>query len=109
MFLHISFYINLGEEGDPIKKPIPDSGAPKGPGNDLSDNQEDKCIYNCQENGGCSVRIDSSGLVNGATLGSCFSKRFGGKCSGIPERCEVCLDVCEEKSGEQFSLPATIA
>ena len=39
-------------------------------------------------------------------MGSCFSERFGGKCSGIPERCEKCLSVCKEKTGKQFSLPA---
>ena len=40
-------------------------------------------------------------------MGSCFSEGFGGSCSGIPKRCDKCLDVCKGKSGEQFSLPAS--
>ena len=35
-----------------------------------SESAEDKCMYNCQESGGCSVRIvTESGFVSGSVLG----------------------------------------
>ena len=35
-----------------------------------SDPPEDKCMYSCQESGGCSVRIvTESGFVSGSVLG----------------------------------------
>ena len=35
-----------------------------------SEAAEDKCMYNCQESGGCSVRIvTESGFVTGSVLG----------------------------------------
>jgi hypothetical protein len=33
--------------------------------------------------------------LSGSVKGSCFPPAFGGACSGIPEQCERCLDVCE--------------
>ena len=92
-----------GKKGKQTKKPL--SGDKKDEENDSND-EKDECLYNCQESGGCSVRIISKSFVSGATMGSCFSERFGGKCTGIPERCEKCLSVCKEKPGKQFSLPA---
>ena len=97
------FNFILGKTGEITKKPIEnDDGEEK---TDSSED-EDVCTYNCQESGGCSVRIVSTGFVSGNTLGSCFSEQFGGECSGIPERCDKCIQVCKGKSGEQFSLPA---
>ena len=65
--------------------------------------EDTKCIYNCKENGGCSVKIQSTQFISGNTLGSCFSQVFGGKCSGTPEMCQKCIDKCEGKAGEEFS------
>ena len=101
-------YFLSGREENAIKKPILDNDVQgtEDLDKDSATKQQDICTYNCQENGGCSVRIESTGFINGATLGSCFSERFGGTCSGIPERCDSCLMVCKGKSGQQFSLPA---
>ena len=93
----------LGKKGKQTKKPI--SGDKQEEEKDSND-EKDECVYNCQQSGGCSVRIISKSFVSGATMGSCFSERFGGKCTGIPERCEKCLSICKEKPGKQFSLPA---
>ena len=93
----------LGKKGKQTKKPIDSDKDDK----ETDDNAEkDECVYNCQQSGGCSVRIISKSFVSGATMGSCFSERFGGTCTGIPERCNKCLPVCKEKPGKQFSLPA---
>ena len=101
-------YFLSGMKETAVKKPIHDNGVQENEGSDEDSGteQQDICTYNCNKNGGCSVRIESTGFVNGATLGSCFSERFGGTCSGIPERCDSCLAVCKRKSGTQFSLPA---
>ena len=95
----------IGEPGKMTKKPI--GGSASGSKKEDSKKEKDVCTYNCQESGGCSVRIVSKSFVSGATMGSCFSESFGGSCSGIPKRCDKCLDVCKGKSGEQFSLPAS--
>ena len=95
----------VGEPGKMTKKPIDSSAS--GSKKENSKKEKDVCTYNCQESGGCSVRIVSKSFVSGATMGSCFSESFGGSCSGIPKRCEKCLDVCKGKSGDQFSLPAS--
>lgn len=68
--------------------------------------EDAKCFYNCNENGGCSVRIQSSFPISGNTMGSCFSLAFGGECSGIPDRCENCLKICQGKDGQEFSTKA---
>ena len=62
-----------------------------------------KYVYNCNNNGGCSVAIKTTKFITGNTLGSCFSQSFGGKCSGIPDACENCLEKCEGKDGQEFS------
>ena len=64
------------------------------------------CNYNCKENGGCSVNIESSFPVSGFVSGSCFPPDFGGDCSGIPKRCSNCNEKCEKRLGEKFSMPA---
>ena len=64
------------------------------------------CKYNCKENGGCNVKIETSFPVSGFTSGSCFPPDFGGECSGIPQRCDNCDKKCENKSGEIFSIKA---
>merc|ERR1719189_570280 len=43
----------------------------------------DGCSYTCLESGGCKSSY-------GGAFGSCFSKRFGGSCSGIPAQCRDC-------------------
>ena len=48
----------------------------------------------------------SSFLISGFTSGSCFPPDFGGKCSGIPQRCENCDKKCENKACEIFSMKA---
>ena len=77
----------IHDSNPPNASPIPDSSpilnASPMPDSSSSDAT---CHYDCQSNGSCSVRIQSSGLLQGHTLGSCFSPAFGGACSGIPER-----------------------
>jgi len=47
------------------------------------------------------------GFVQGNSLGSCFSRSFGGACSGTPERCDDCLGVCESRDNvPEFEIPA---
>ena len=99
----VKLYFSSGKTGKRTKKPIASDNVKK---EEDSNEENDVCTYNCQKSGGCSVRIVSTGFVSGATLGSCFSERFGGECSGIPERCDACIKVCKGKSGKQFSLPA---
>ena len=65
---------------------------------------DDKCIYSCRENKGCSVKISSNHPINGPTLGSCFPPSFGGSCSGIPDDCKKCLDVCKDKDGYEITI-----
>ena len=64
------------------------------------------CKYNCKENGGCNVKIETSFPLSGFSSGSCFPPDFGGECSGIPQRCDNCDKKCENKSGEIFSIKA---
>ena len=85
-------------------EPIPADTKP----DENSSAEDTKCIYNCKENGGCSVKIQSTQFISGNTLGSCFSQAFGGKCSGIPEMCQKCIDKCEGKAGEEFSEPVIL-
>ena len=76
-------------------------------GSSSSDQNDATCVYRCDENGGCSVRIQSSFPISGNTLGSCFSPDFGGQCTGIPERCDNCADRCpEDLYGQEFSESA---
>merc|ERR1711879_81343 len=93
---------NDKKSGEPEFKPIKAKNPLKFENSDNSDLQS-KCVYNCKESGGCSVAIKSSKFVSGNTLGSCFSPSFGGKCSGIPEMCQNCLEKCQGKEGEEFS------
>ena len=65
---------------------------------------DDKCIYTCRDNKGCSVRISSKHPINGPTMGSCFPPSFGGSCSGTPEDCQDCLDVCKEDQGIEITI-----
>merc|ERR1712173_261246 len=44
------------------------------------------CDYSCTSGGGCEARL-------GGTMGSCFSQRFGGACSGTPRDCYDCNQV----------------
>ncbi|XP_040583926.1 uncharacterized protein [Lepeophtheirus salmonis] len=53
-----------------------------------------RCNYECKNNLGCSVSIQTTGIVNGPTLGSCFPPFFGGKCSGTPKDCLNCSSIC---------------
>merc|ERR1719461_1016547 len=85
-------------EFEPLLQPFSTDSKP-----DDNSTQDTKCIYNCKESGGCSVKIQSSNFISGNTLGSCFSQAFGGSCSGTPEMCQDCIDKCEGKAGEEFS------
>ena len=87
----------IGEiEVKPLKSESPDDS-------DEPSDDESKCVYNCNDNGGYSVAIKTTKFITGNTLGSCFSQSFGGKCSGIPDACENCLEKCEGKDGQEFS------
>ena len=87
-------------------RPFENEGPKENPDldNNTSDNQNSAtCIYNCKNDGGCSVKIQSDKPISGNTLGSCFSQLFGGSCSGIPEKCDNCNTKCEGRLGEKFS------
>ena len=45
-----------------------------------------------------------SASPDGSVQGFCFSKIFGGTCSGIPQSCQPCLALCADRSGQQFSV-----
>jgi hypothetical protein len=34
--------------------------------------------------------------ISGSVKGSCFPPAFGGQCSGIPEGCQPCTDLCAQ-------------
>ena len=47
-----------------------------------------QCITTCKLDGGCQVRIQNWQQVGTFEVsGSCFSPRFGGSCTGIPQPC----------------------
>ena len=67
------------------------------------------CDYKCNErNKGCNVTYVGPPR-DGALIGSCFSKKFGGKCSGTPPECQNCNQVlnCESEDEDiwTFLLP----
>ena len=59
------------------------------------------CKYFCETNGACRVKFQSNSFFNGKTGGSCSPKRFGGGCSGTPDKCSDCNQkvVCEVTKG----------
>ena len=63
---------------------------------------DDKCIYTCRKDKGCSVKISSNHPISGPILGSCFPPSFGGSCSGIPNDCSECIDVCKGEEGHEI-------
>jgi hypothetical protein len=65
---------------------------------------DDKCIYTCRIDKGCSVKISSNHPINGPISGSCFPPSFGGSCSGIPDDCKECIDVCKGKEGYEVTI-----
>ena len=65
---------------------------------------KDKCIYTCRNDKGCAVKISSNHPINGPVLGSCFPPSFGGSCSGTPENCKECLDVCNGEEGYEITI-----
>ena len=68
---------------------------------DKEDEDEANCEYECKENGSCRTSYVGPSRA-GNTSGSCFPKRFGGKCQGIPKECQECNKVrsCPEPSKE---------
>ena len=61
------------------------------------------CKYDCQSNGGCQVRFESSKrLYSGNILGFCYPLDYGGNCSHIPTYCTDCSFKCQGKAGSQF-------
>ena len=63
---------------------------------------DDKCIYTCRKDKGCSVKISSNHPISGPIVGSCFPPSFGGSCSGIPDDCSECLSVCKGEDGHEI-------
>lgn len=64
----------------------------------------DRCIYTCKRNKGCSVKIETNRLIDGAVSGSCFPPSFGGSCSGTPKDCVKCSDMCTENHGRLVTV-----
>lgn len=97
-----------GEPLDTIDiRPLePEESAAAAGDNEEVPDDDTTCFYDCQDNGGCSVKIQSSFPISGNTLGSCFSPDFGGQCTGIPERCENCNSQCQGKNGQEFAIKA---
>ena len=69
---------------------------------------KDNCLYTCHENRGCSVELISKTLISGSVKGSCFPPSFGSACSGTPDFCQKCSDVCVDRAGEDFLMPTTV-
>merc|ERR1712008_412824 len=44
-----------------------------------------QCVTTCESNGSCKVKIVNG--PPGKLAGSCFPPLFGGRCSGIPDKC----------------------
>ncbi len=90
------------EEGPPAEVQVPPPIFIGKPGTDKS--LSDKCVYTCKFNGGCSVRYSSKKVFSGSVLGSCFSKSFGGECSGTPARCRACNILCDGQGGKELTV-----
>merc|ERR1711862_429956 len=55
-----------------------------------------ECIHQCSSSDTCTTEATwRYGRTSRFAQGSCFSPRFGGSCSGIPEPCESCRSACE--------------
>ena len=53
----------------------------------------DGCTYTCKEDEGCRTEYSSG------SMGSCFSKFFGGMCFGTPPQCQDCNQVVDCSRG----------
>merc|ERR1711944_122451 len=64
-----------------------------------------ECIHQCNPTGTCETEARwKDGRLTRWAQGSCFSPRFGGSCSGIPEVCEGCRTACGGRSG-RYTTP----
>ena len=65
---------------------------------------DDRCVYTCRANRGCSVKIVTNRAIDGSVMGSCFPPSFGGSCSGIPQRCQDCSIKCVGNYGNKITV-----
>ena len=67
---------------------------------DNDDDCDGDCKYECKEDEGCSVRYKNFGWgYSGSISGYCWSKTFGGGCSGTPHCCVKCKEWCKKENG----------
>ena len=73
----------------------------------LTGEDDEPCIYLCTTGGGCQVRY-AGPAQDGSTVGNCFSKAFGGSCSGTPRGCRDCNKAvkCEKNGSDGDNRPA---
>ena len=90
---------NLRPESVPIIRPGPVETIITVIEPPLDQIKNSSCIHTCNENGGCSVRIETNRPFSGPSMGSCFSPLFGSKCIGTPDLCTECIVVCENHAG----------
>ena len=65
-----------------------------------NDDCDGDCKYECKEDEGCSVRYKNYGWgYSGSISGYCWSKTFGGGCSGTPHCCVKCKEWCKKENG----------
>ena len=71
----------------------------------VSTEMDEPCRYLCTAGGGCQVRY-AGPAQDGSTVGNCFSKAFGGSCSGTPQGCRDCNKAvkCDDSELAQAGL-----
>jgi len=66
----------------------------------LFETSHGECIHQCSRSDTCTTEATwRDGRTSRFAQGSCFSPRFGGSCSGIPEPCESCRSACGNRNG----------
>merc|ERR1711953_1201037 len=69
-----------------------------------------ECIHQCSRSDTCTTEATwKEGRTSRFAQGSCFSPRFGGSCSGIPEPCESCRSVCGNRNGRYTTIAGIVA
>ncbi len=64
--------------GEVEENPLTEDSLKETATGSATSSSEATCRYECKDNGGCSVRIESDQPISGNVLGSCFSPSFGG-------------------------------
>ena len=85
---------------NPAPKPTGTTTSTTTTTNGDNDDCDGDCKYECKEDEGCSVRYKNFGWgYSGSISGYCWSKTFGGGCSGTPHCCVKCKEWCKKENG----------